>query len=64
MAEHCGHRLTFDGRSRERGFARSLSAGYPAEEIIKEAESANADLIVIRSYGRSALAAAFLGSVT
>jgi len=31
---------------------------------IKEAESADVDLIVIGSHGRSALAAAFLGSVT
>jgi len=41
-----------------------ITSGNPAEEIIKEAESANADLIVIGSHGRSALAAAFLGSVT
>ncbi len=41
-----------------------ITSGYPAEEIIKEAESANIDLIVIGSHGRSALAAAFLGSVT
>lgn len=41
-----------------------ITTGDPAEEIIKEAESANVDLIVIGSHGRSALAAAFLGSVT
>jgi len=41
-----------------------ITPGYPAEEIIKEAESGGADLIVIGSHGRSALAAAFLGSVT
>ena len=41
-----------------------LTSGHPAEEITKEAESSNADLIVIGSHGRSALKAAFLGSVT
>ena len=41
-----------------------VTSGHPAEEIIKEAESSNADLIVMGSHGRSALAAAFLGSVT
>ena len=42
----------------------SVTSGHPAEEITKEAESSNADLIVMGSQGRSALAAAFLGSVT
>ena len=42
----------------------SIASGHPAEEIIKEAESSKADLIVMGSHGRSALAAAFLGSVT
>ena len=41
-----------------------VTSGHPAEEITKEAESSNADLIVMGSQGRSALAAAFLGSVT
>ena len=41
-----------------------VTSGHPAEEISKEAESSNADLIVMGSHGRSALAAAFLGSVT
>ena len=41
-----------------------VTSGHPAEEIAKEAESSNADLIVIGSHGRSALKAAFLGSVT
>jgi len=41
-----------------------VTSGHPAEEIIKEAESSKADLIVMGSHGRSALAAAFLGSVT
>jgi universal stress protein A len=41
-----------------------VTSGHPAEEIIKEAESSNTDLIVMGSHGRSALAAAFLGSVT
>ena len=41
-----------------------VTSGHPAEEILKEAESSKADLIVMGSHGRSALAAAFLGSVT
>ena len=41
-----------------------VTSGHPAEEISKEAESSNAELIVMGSHGRSALAAAFLGSVT
>jgi len=41
-----------------------VTSGYPAEEIIKEAESSHADLIVMGSHGRSAFAVAFLGSVT
>jgi nucleotide-binding universal stress UspA family protein len=41
-----------------------VTSGHPAEEIAKEAESSNADLIVMGSHGRSALVAAFLGSVT
>jgi len=40
-----------------------IASGHPAEEIAKEAESSNADLIVMGSQGRSALTAAFLGSV-
>jgi nucleotide-binding universal stress UspA family protein len=40
-----------------------VTSGHPAEEITKEAESSNADLIVMGSHGRSALMAAFLGSV-
>jgi nucleotide-binding universal stress UspA family protein len=41
-----------------------IKTGHPAEEIAKEAESSNADLIIMGSHGRSALAAALLGSVT
>jgi nucleotide-binding universal stress UspA family protein len=41
-----------------------IASGHPAEEITKEAESSNADLIVMGSHGRSALTSAFLGSVT
>jgi nucleotide-binding universal stress UspA family protein len=41
-----------------------VTSGHPAEEITREAENSNADLIVMGSHGRSALAAAFLGSVT
>jgi nucleotide-binding universal stress UspA family protein len=41
-----------------------VTSGHPAEEITKQAESSNADLIVMGSHGRSALAAALFGSVT
>jgi len=50
----------------EQGVASTvvITTGHPAEEIMKEAESSNTDLIVIGSHGRSALAAALLGSVS
>lgn len=41
----------------------SITKGHPVEEIVKEAKKSKADLIVIGSQGRSALAAAVLGSV-
>lgn len=40
-----------------------ITTGHPVEEIVKEAEKSKAVLIVMGSHGRSALAAAFLGSV-
>lgn len=40
-----------------------LRKGHPVEEIVQEAESGKADLIVMGSHGRSALKAAVLGSV-
>ena len=40
-----------------------ITAGHPVEEIVKEAEKSRADLIVMGSHGRSAFAAAVLGSV-
>jgi nucleotide-binding universal stress UspA family protein len=41
-----------------------LITGHPVEEIVREAERSNANLIVIGSSGKSALAAVVLGSVT
>jgi nucleotide-binding universal stress UspA family protein len=41
-----------------------ITTGHPVEEIAKEAEKSKASLIVMGSHGRSALAAAVLGSVT
>ena len=38
--------------------------GNAVEEIVKEAETSNSDLIVMGSHGRSAMQAALLGSVT
>jgi nucleotide-binding universal stress UspA family protein len=40
-----------------------ITTGHPVEEIVKEAKKSKAELIVIGSHGRSALAAAVLGSV-
>ncbi|MBI1810405.1 MAG: universal stress protein [Nitrospirae bacterium] len=41
-----------------------ITTGHPVEDIVKEAERSKANLIVMGSHGRSALAAAVLGSVT
>jgi len=40
-----------------------ITKGHPVEEIVKEARKSKADIIVMGSHGRSALAAAVLGSV-
>jgi len=40
-----------------------INKGHPVEEIEKEAKKSKADIIVMGSHGRSALAAAVLGSV-
>jgi nucleotide-binding universal stress UspA family protein len=42
---------------------RVIRSGHPVEGIIKEAQKANVDLIIIGSHGRSALKAAVIGSV-
>ena len=41
-----------------------ITAGHPVESIVKEAARAKVDLIIMGSHGKSALAAAVLGSVT
>jgi nucleotide-binding universal stress UspA family protein len=41
-----------------------ITTGHPVEDIVKEAEKAKVNLIIMGSHGRSALAAAVLGSVT
>jgi nucleotide-binding universal stress UspA family protein len=41
-----------------------IATGHPIEEIIKEAERSKANLIIMGSHGRSALAATVLGSIT
>jgi universal stress protein A len=41
-----------------------ITTGHPVEDIVKEAVKSKANLIVMGSHGRSALAAAVMGSVT
>jgi nucleotide-binding universal stress UspA family protein len=41
-----------------------ITTGHPVESIVKEAKKSKVNLIVLGSHGRSALAAAVLGSVT
>jgi len=41
-----------------------IAAGHPVEGIVKEAAKAKANLIIMGSHGKSALAVAVLGSVT
>jgi universal stress protein A len=41
-----------------------ITTGHPVEDIVKEAEKSKVNIIVMGSHGRSALAAAVLGSVT
>ena len=41
-----------------------ITAGHPVEVIVKEAARVKASLIIMGSHGKSALAAAVLGSVT
>lgn len=52
------------GRSKNIITKKVIRYGHAVEEIIKEAETSNTDLIVMGSHGRSALQAAVLGSVT
>jgi nucleotide-binding universal stress UspA family protein len=40
-----------------------IRSGHPVEEITGEAEESKVDLIVLGSHGKSALKAAFIGSV-
>ncbi len=41
-----------------------ITTGHPVEEIVKEAERAKVNLIIMGSHGKSAVKAAVLGSVT
>ena len=41
-----------------------ITAGHPVENIVKEAVRAKVNLIIMGSHGKSALAAAVLGSIT
>ena len=51
-------------KTKEVGSQKIIKYGHPVEEIIKAAESAKVDLIVMGSHGKSALGAALLGGVT
>lgn len=50
-------------RTQDMEAVKVIRKGHPVEEIVKEAEASQADLIVLGSHGRSALKAAVLGSV-
>jgi nucleotide-binding universal stress UspA family protein len=52
-----------DCRKKNLDVSKVIRKGHPVEEIVKEAESEQADVIVLGSHGRSALKAAVLGSV-
>ena len=56
---------TFSARnsSRASGLSSKIVTGYPAEEIIKLAESENVDLIVMGTHGRSGIDRILFGSV-
>ena len=40
-----------------------IREGYPADEILKEANTANANMIVMGTHGKGALENTFVGSV-
>jgi DNA-binding transcriptional LysR family regulator len=42
---------------------RQIRTGYPAEEIVREVERGDMDLVVMSSHGRTGIARAALGSV-
>ena len=52
------------GKARGVHTKKVIRYGQASDEIIREAESSNADLIVIGSHGKTGLRAALLGSVT
>jgi|WetSurMetagenome_2_1015567.scaffolds.fasta_scaffold15378_3 nucleotide-binding universal stress UspA family protein len=52
------------GKSKSIATKKVIRYGHAVDEIVKEAETSGADLIVMGSHGRSALQATLLGSVT
>jgi nucleotide-binding universal stress UspA family protein len=52
------------GKSKNIATKKVIRYGHAVDEIIKEAETSNSDLIVMGSHGRSALQATLLGSIT
>jgi nucleotide-binding universal stress UspA family protein len=62
-AEEDMEQLENTGRARGITTKKVIRYGRAAEEIVKEAETSNSDLIVLGSHGRSALRTILVGSV-
>ncbi len=63
MAERCAGEITELCDKKGIRSQVVITIGHPVEDIVKQAGKLKADLIVIGSHGRSALAAAVMGSV-
>jgi nucleotide-binding universal stress UspA family protein len=62
-AEMDMRRIEALGKSKNVATKKVIRYGHAVDEIIKEAETSNTDLIVMGSHGRSAIQATLLGSI-